>query len=62
MAIKRKAEAPTGSEQAEQLECEIRASALGLYNDRRAQNCDGDALSDWLKAEKSVRAKYGLKL
>jgi hypothetical protein len=62
MEVGRKAKAPTGAEQAEQLESEIRVSALGVYTDRRAQNCDGDALSDWLKAEKSVRAKYGNRL
>lgn len=62
MAIRRKAEAPTGAEQAEQLEREIRATSQELYAERRAQNSEGDALSDWLKAEKSVRAKYGLKL
>jgi len=42
-----------------QLESKIRATAQKLYEERRAQNAEGDELSDWLAAEELVRAKRG---
>ena len=41
------------------MENEIRATAQKLYEERRAQNAEGDELSDWLAAEELVRAKRG---
>lgn len=39
---------------------EIRKIAEENYKKRTAANKPGDALSDWLKAEKVVQKKYGL--
>jgi hypothetical protein len=39
---------------------EIHLIAEGIYKKRLAYNQPGDALSDWLQAEKEVKAKYGM--
>jgi FKBP-type peptidyl-prolyl cis-trans isomerase (trigger factor) len=39
---------------------EVRKSAEEIYKKRTADNKPGDALSDWLKAEKEIKKKYGL--
>jgi hypothetical protein len=51
-----KSEAPT----LEALQSEIKAVAETIYTERTAKNQDGDELSDWLKAEAKVKAKYKL--
>ena len=38
---------------------EIRARAAEIYKHRG--NAPGDALSDWLQAEKEIKKKYGIK-
>jgi hypothetical protein len=37
---------------------EIHLVAEGIYKKRMANNQPGDALSDWLEAEKEVKKKY----
>jgi hypothetical protein len=39
---------------------ETRKSAEEIYKKRAATNKPGDALSDWLQAEKEVKKKHGL--
>jgi hypothetical protein len=39
---------------------EIRKRAEDIYKQRAAANKPGDALSDWLQAEKEIKKKYGL--
>ncbi len=39
---------------------EIRTIAGEIFKKRSAFNQPGDALSDWLQAEKEVKKKYGL--
>jgi len=39
---------------------EIRKFAEEIYRKRVAGKKPGDALSDWLEAEKEVKKKYGL--
>ena len=39
---------------------EIRKLAEEVYKQRVAANKPGDALSDWLQAEKDIKKKYGL--
>ena len=39
---------------------EIRSRAGEIFKQRAAANKLGDALSDWLQAEKEVKRKYGL--
>lgn len=51
-----KSEAPT----LEALQNEIKAVAETIYTERTAKSQDGDELSDWLKAEAKVKAKYKL--
>ena len=38
---------------------EIRARAAEIY--KRRGNASGDALSDWLQAEKEIKKKHGIK-
>jgi hypothetical protein len=42
----------------ELIEEEIRAMAKSIYAEREAKGLEGDELSDWLKAEALVKAKY----
>jgi hypothetical protein len=58
MSIKKTttAEAPT----LEVLQSEIKAVAETIYTERQAKHQEGDELSDWLKAEVKVKAKYKL--
>ena len=51
-----KADAPT----LEELQNEIKAMAETVYAERQAKNQSGDELSDWLKAEAKIKAKYKL--
>jgi hypothetical protein len=51
---------PKEAEKTEDLNLEIRAVARQLYEERDARNGEGDELSDWLMAERLVRAKHGL--
>jgi hypothetical protein len=51
-----KAGAPT----LEELQNEIKAMAETIYVERLAKKQSGDELSDWLKAEEKVKAKYKL--
>jgi hypothetical protein len=44
----------------EMFQDEIRKIAEGIYIKRTASNKPGDALSDWLQAEKEVKKKYKL--
>ena len=44
----------------DQLEREIRAEALKVYENRRAKGIQGDELSDWLEAEVVIKKKYRL--
>jgi hypothetical protein len=37
---------------------EIRKRADAIYQQRVAEKKPGDALSDWLKAEREIRTKY----
>jgi hypothetical protein len=39
---------------------EIRMMAQSLYSERQAKHLPGDELSDWLAAEKKVKAKRKL--
>jgi hypothetical protein len=39
---------------------EIRKRAEEVYKKRTAANKPGDELSDWLKAEKEIKEKYGI--
>lgn len=39
---------------------EIRLMALSIYSDRQSKQLPGDELSDWLAAEKKVKAKRKL--
>lgn len=62
MAKKKKeskeAEKPTIT--VEQLNEEIRKKANEIYLKRIKEKKQGDELSDWLEAEKIVKAKYGI--
>ncbi|MEJ5283779.1 MAG: DUF2934 domain-containing protein [Brevinematia bacterium] len=40
---------------------EIQKRAYDLYVERTSKNLPGDELSDWLKAEKEIKDKYGIK-
>lgn len=42
----------------ELIEEEIRTMAKSIYAERAAKGLEGDELSDWLKAEAVVKAKY----
>jgi hypothetical protein len=44
----------------EALQEEIRKRAQLIFDDRVRRGIGGDDLSDWLKAEKEVKAKLGL--
>jgi hypothetical protein len=44
----------------EDLQYEICMHAEEIYKKRMAKNQPGDALSDWLLAEKVIKKKYGL--
>lgn len=44
----------------EQLNEEIRKKANEIYLKRIKEKKQGDELSDWLEAEKIVKAKYGI--
>jgi|YelNatPaOPRAMG01_1025707.scaffolds.fasta_scaffold02393_10 predicted HTH domain antitoxin len=39
---------------------EIRKRAEEIYKERISKNKPGDALSDWLQAEKEIKRKYGI--
>jgi hypothetical protein len=52
--------ATTGAPSLEELQNEIKAAAEIIYAERQAKNQAGDELSDWLKAEVKVKAKYKL--
>jgi hypothetical protein len=55
MASKKTRGSPSESLQNEQLEDEIRETARKLYEERCAQNIEGDEQSDWLRAEQLVK-------
>lgn len=40
---------------------EIQKMAYDIYIERTGKNLPGDELSDWLKAEKEIKEKYGIK-
>ena len=42
----------------EQFKAETEKRAREIYLKRQEKNEQGDALSDWLKAEKEIKAKY----
>jgi hypothetical protein len=42
------------------LQDEIRKRAQSIFDERKRRSISGDDLSDWLKAEKEVKAKYGI--
>jgi hypothetical protein len=42
----------------EQLKTEIEARAKVIFAERQKTSGPGDSLSDWLKAEKEIKAKY----
>jgi hypothetical protein len=44
----------------DQLEKEIRAQALKVYENRQAKGLAGDELSDWLEAEVVIKKKFKL--
>ena len=44
----------------EVVEAEIRKMAQRIYSERQTKHLAGDELSDWLAAEKKVKAKYKL--
>jgi hypothetical protein len=57
------AKEPKKSQQKSSLEKfqeEIRKRAEEVYKQRSAANKPGDALSDWLQAEKDIKKKYAL--
>lgn len=58
-AARKAAKAPAGLT-VEQLEREIREEAQNVYEARRAAGGQGDEISDWLEAERRVKAKYSL--
>jgi len=39
---------------------ETRKRAEEIYKQRLSANKSGDALSDWLQAEKDIKKKYGI--
>jgi hypothetical protein len=44
----------------EALQEEIRKRAQLVFEDRVKRGLEGNDLSDWLKAEKEIKAKYGI--
>ncbi|MCX7821304.1 MAG: DUF2934 domain-containing protein [Brevinematales bacterium] len=40
---------------------EIQKRAYDIYVERTSKNLPGDELADWLKAEKEIKDKYGIK-
>jgi hypothetical protein len=58
-AARKTAKAPAGLT-VEQLEREIREEAQQVYETRCAAGGQGDEISDWLEAERRVRAKHSL--
>jgi len=53
----KKTEKPKAAEPAVGRDEEIRAMAKKVYHERLAEGRPGDELSDWLEAEKRVKAK-----
>ena len=39
---------------------EIKKRAFDIYQERQKTKAPGDAMGDWLKAEKDIKAKYKL--
>ncbi len=54
------AQEPKKKPSLEAFQDEIRKLAGEIYKKRIASNKPGDALSDWLQAEKDIKKKYGL--
>ena len=54
----RKPKAPAPS--LEQVKAEIEQRAKEIFQKRQETKAEGDALSDWLQAEKQIKAKYRL--
>jgi len=54
----KKAEAPGKKPELEKFLEEIRKRAYEIYQERIKTKAPGDQLSDWLKAEKEIKAKY----
>jgi hypothetical protein len=44
----------------EQVKAEIEKRSKEIFKKREATKAAGDALSDWLQAEKQIKAKYHL--
>jgi hypothetical protein len=44
----------------EEVREEIKMTAQGIYSERQAKELPGDELSDWLAAEKKVKARHKL--
>lgn len=42
----------------ERFKADIEKRAKGIFLKRQETNTPGDALSDWLQAEKQIKAKY----
>ena len=60
MAIQKTVAAKKPQVTLEALQDEIRKRAQVIFNERVSKGKGGDDLSDWLKAEKEIKAKYSL--
>ncbi len=61
MVIKQKTTGKLGSTTGlNQFKAEIEARAKEIYLKRQVTKTPGDALSDWLMAEKEIKAKYNI--
>jgi hypothetical protein len=54
----KKAEAPGKKPELEKFLDEVKKRAYEIYQERAKAKTPGDQLSDWLKAEKEIKAKY----
>jgi hypothetical protein len=44
----------------ERFKADVEKRAKGIFLKRQATNAPGDALSDWLQAEKQIKGKYSI--
>jgi hypothetical protein len=58
--VKKMAQEPKKKPSLEAFQDEIRKLAGEIFKKRVAANKPGDALSDWLQAEKDIKKKYSL--
>ena len=62
MAVKKTNDkSATTTPRLEDLVNEIKARAFDIYLDRARKGQDGNEISDWTKAEKEIKKKYGIK-